>query len=81
MNCSSHIGHPNNKQYDNIVQASHATETNDNNYFTNALLLQISAPAPANPESNHFSEIQPIPAQAKVLARFAGCQCSWSTFN
>jgi len=35
-------------------------------------LHRISAPAPANAESGHFSEIQPSPATAKFLAGFTG---------
>jgi len=41
-------------------------------------LHRISALAPENPESCHFSKIQPSPVPAKFLARFDGCQCSCS---
>ena len=33
---------------------------------------RISAPAAANPESGHFSEIRPRPALTKFLTGFAG---------
>jgi len=35
-------------------------------------LYRISAPAPANPNSGHFSEIWPSVTPANLLARFAG---------
>jgi len=33
-------------------------------------IFRISVPAPANPKSGHFSEIQPSLAEAKFLAGF-----------
>jgi len=45
------------------------------------LLYRISDPAPANPESSYFSEIQPSPAMAKFLTGFGRYQCVCSINN
>jgi len=42
------------------------------------VLYRIFTQAPANLESDHFSEIRPTPAPAKFSAGFGRCHCSCS---